>query len=63
MGKITTNSLPHAGSPFISDVIVMLKLRHHVASQCIQDFLEIFFMFFQYKVRYLVGSKNKNRMG
>ena len=32
----------------------MLKLRHHVASQRIQGFLEVFFILFsQYKMRYL----------
>ena len=41
-------------------VIVMLKLRHHVTSQHIQDFLDVFFIFFQYKMRYLVVSKKKN---
>ena len=35
----------------------MLKWRHHVTSQGIQDFLEVFF---QYKMRYLVVSKKKN---
>ena len=29
----------------IRDAIVMLKWRHHVASQRIQDFLEAFFTF------------------
>ena len=27
----------------------------------IQDFLEVFFKFFQYKMRYLVASKKKNQ--
>ena len=31
----------------------------YVASQRIQDFLEAFFMFFQYKMRYLVGAHEK----
>ena len=35
---------PHTGRTSICDIIVLLKLRHHVASQCIQDFLEVFFM-------------------
>ena len=35
----------------------MLKLRHHVASRRTQDVLEAFFMFFQYKMRYLVVRK------
>ena len=37
---------PHADCTSISDVIVMLKWRPHVASQRIQDFLEDFIMFF-----------------
>ena len=51
----------HAGRTSISgDVIVMLKLHHHVASQRIQNFLEAFLCFFQYVIRYLVVSKKKN---
>ena len=46
----------------IRDVRVMLIIRHHVASQRIQDFLEVFFTFFQYKMRYLVVSKKKNQL-
>ena len=53
---------PHAGRMSICDVIVMLKLRHHVASQRIQDFLKASFIFFQYKMRYLVVSKKKNQL-
>ena len=34
----------------------MLKLCHNVSSQHIQDFLEVFFMFFQYKMWYLVSA-------
>ena len=37
---------PHAGCTTISDVIVILKWRRHVALQRIQDFLEDFIMFF-----------------
>ena len=37
---------PHFGRTSIRNVTVMLKLRHHVTSQPIQDFLESFFMFF-----------------
>ena len=33
--------------------------NHHFASR-IQDFLEVFFMFFQYIMRYLVVNKKKN---
>ena len=47
----------HTGRTSIHDVIIILKVRHHVASQRIQDFPEVFFMFFQYKMRYLVVSK------
>ena len=50
----------HARGMSICDVILMLKLRHHVTSQLIQVALEVFFMFFQYKMRYLVVSKKKN---
>ena len=38
----------HVGRTMICDVIVMLKLCHHVASH---HFVEVFFMFFQYKMR------------
>ena len=31
------------------DVILMLKIRHDVTSQRIQDFLDIFFMFYNFK--------------
>ena len=51
---------PHADRTSIRDVIVMLKWRHHVAFQRIQDFLEVFFTFFQYKKRYLMVSEKKN---
>ena len=50
---------PHPSRMSISDIIEMLKLCHNVASQRIQDFLEDFFMFFQYKMRYLVVSKKR----
>ena len=43
--KQTSACRPHAGRTSISDVIVMLTLRHHVTSQRIQDFPEVFFMF------------------
>ena len=45
------NEQQQVGCTSIRD-IVMLKWRHHVTSQRIQDFL--FFMFFQYKMWYLV---------
>ena len=62
MGKIknTASRRPHAVRTLICDIIVLLKLRHHVASRRIQDFLEAFFMFFLYKMWYLVVSKKKN---
>ena len=44
-------------STLICDVIVMLKLCHHIVSQRIQDFLVL--MFFQFKMRYVVVSKEK----
>ena len=47
VGKIknrTATRQPHAGRMSIRDVIVMLKLRHHVASQRIQDFLELYIL-------------------
>ena len=40
------NKQPHAGRMSICDVIVMLKWCHHVASQRIQDFPEVFVKFF-----------------
>ena len=40
------NEQPHAGRTSTGDVIVMLKLRHHVASQRIHDFLEVIFLLF-----------------
>ena len=43
--KRTAARRPHAGRTSIRDVIVMLQLRHHVAFQRIQTFLEVFFMF------------------
>ena len=49
--KRTTARQLHAGHTSICDVIVMLKLCHHVVSQHILYFLEVFFMFFQYKMR------------
>ena len=52
----------HAGQTSIRDVIVMLKWRHHVASQHIQDYQEVFFMFFQYDIRYLVVSEKNNSL-
>ena len=61
-GKLqtTNNAQPHFGRTSTRDAIVMLKLRHHVASQRIQDFLEAFFHVIQYKMRYLVVSKKNN---
>ena len=50
----------HAGQTSIRDVIVMLKWRYHVASQHIQDYQEVFFMFFQSKIRYLVVSEKND---
>ena len=58
VGKIK-NDQPHAGHTSICDVIVMLKRRHHIASQRIQDFLESFCMFYQYRMPYLVVSQKK----
>ena len=57
IGPRATARRPHTGRTSIRDVIVMIKRRHHVASQRIQEFLEAFFMFFQYQMRYLVVSK------
>ena len=50
------------GRKSIRDIIVVLKLHHHVASQRIQDFLEVFFMLFLhvYEMRCLVVSQKKN---
>ena len=43
--KRTAARRQHAGHMSIRDVIVRVKLRHHVTSQRIQDILEVFFMF------------------
>ena len=48
--KLTAARRSYAGRTSFSGVIVMLKLRHHVATQRIQDFPEVNFMFFQYKL-------------
>ena len=59
--KRTAARQSHAGRTSIRDAIVILKLRHHVAPQRIQDILGVFFMFFfQYKMRYFVMSKIEN---
>ena len=58
--KPTAAHRSHTGRRSICDVVVMLKVHHHVASQCIQDFMEVFSCFFQYKMRYLVVSKKNN---
>ena len=58
-GKIKKEQ-PHVRHMSIRDVIIVLKWHHLVASQRIQDFLEAFFMFFQYKMRYLVVSQKKS---
>ena len=60
--KRTATRQPHAFRTSICDVIVGLKLSHPVASQRIQDFLDVFFIFFKYKMRYLVVSKKKNTL-
>ena len=60
LGKIK-NEQQHAGRTSICDIIVVLILRHHVASGLIQNFLEVFFMFFQYEMRYLVVSKKAKK--
>ena len=56
--KRTAARRPHAGRTSIRDVIVMLKLRHHVASRRIQDFLEAFFIFSNIKC-VLIGEQEK----
>ena len=43
----------------IRDIMIMLKWRHHVASQRIQDFLETFFMFFPILNVELSGEQEK----
>ena len=40
------NEQPCVGRRSIRDVTVMLKLRHHVSSRCIQNLLEVLSMFF-----------------
>ena len=42
--KRTAARRQHASRTLIRDVVVVL--RHHVPSQRIRDFLEVFFMFF-----------------
>ena len=54
------NEQSQIGCTLICDVTVMLKLCHHVPSQHIEEFLEVFFMFFQYKMGCLVMSKKEN---
>ena len=52
---------PHVSHTLAARRSVMVKWRHYVASQRIQDFLEAFFMCSQNKmVRYLVRSKKNN---
>ena len=58
--KRTAERRPHDCRTSIRDVIVMLQLPHHVTSQRNQDLFEVFFMYFQYKMRYLVVSMKKN---
>ena len=63
VGKIkkqTAARRSDGGRTSIHDVIVMLKWRHYVTYQRIQNYLEAFFMYFQHKMRYLVVSKRKN---
>ena len=43
--KWTATCRPHTGQASIRDVIVILKWRHHVAPQRIEDFLEGLFIF------------------
>ena len=57
--KRTAARLPHAGRTSFRDVIAMIKWRHHVASQRIQDFLEAFFHVFQYKMSVFSGEQEK----
>ena len=54
------NELPHVGRTSVRDVLWIMKWRHHIAYECIHDFLEVFLMFFQFKMRYLVVNKKKN---
>ena len=64
MGTIR-NKQSHVGCTLVAlpiCVIVKLKLCQHVASQRIQDFLEVFFMIFQLKMRYLVVGKKKDSL-
>ena len=59
MGRKESNQTKKTKTSF-HDFIAMIKCHHHVASQRIQDFLEAFCIFYQYKMRYLVVSKNKH---
>ena len=53
---------PHACCMSIRDVIVMLTLSHHIASWRALDFLKVFFMVFQYTMRYSLVSKKINSL-
>ena len=46
VGRTLVARWPHVGRMSIRDVIVMLKLRYHIASQRFQELLEVFFLFF-----------------
>ena len=50
--KRTAARPPYACLTSSRDIIVKVKRRHHVTSQQIQDFLEAFFKFVQYKMWY-----------
>ena len=60
MGKIE-NKQPHAVGTLIRDVIVMLKcdMYMYAASNRNQDFLEVFFIFSQYKIGVSNGEQEK----
>ena len=58
MGKIE-NKQPYAVGTLICDVIVMLKCDLYAASNRSQDFLEVFFIFSQYKIGVSNGEQEK----
>ena len=55
------NEQLHAGYTSIIDVIIILKLRHHVTFQRIQVFLVAFFIFFEDKMRNLYSGEQEKK--
>ena len=57
--KRTATRRPYAGRTLVFDIIVMLKWRNHVASQRVEDFLEVYPRFSN-KNEVLRGEQEKN---